>query len=1345
MPSAHPQPILGDPSRQAHGAIAGFDYQLWQTLLTWIRLKDTELLYVEGAEDFDVVSEGEAHATQVKAGGTALSLASQRAAKALNDYWDLVERNPDRQVGYSFVSQAGIACERARLTADEEPLIRVWNRGAHSQTDIDAIIEQLCANESCAPSLAAFLRTASEADIRKKLIHRVTWRMTSQDADGCKRMVEEALALLGEGYGVWPHDATKAAATLYQHVMLAAKNTGAAPLSRASLLNAFQEASCRVVPNAQFNAIRGKAYGPSSLGSDGGPQSDFRESSRLWRRGPPPSRTVLAQRESLVSDYLGKLQKHSVFFMHGSTGMGKTTMANLLVRKSGGDWAWWSARGMSPSETRIALHQLRVALLDFDSPSGIVLDDLDTSSVSVRGFETELCDLILEAARLRLLVVVTCQKPPPSILTAQLGEDALVVECGPFSEGDVLETANALGCTDVGKLGNLAMILIGSTRGHPQLVHAKLMALKHESWNDLSLQRLLMLGASPGDPEKEASALIAALPDSQRTLLWRLSVVHCPFTRAHALRLAELPPPATEPGMHFDSLCGPWIESLHDGYFRVSPLLEQAGSQVLSPKDLRRLHHSISVALWQRNLRDFEATAAFRHAWIAKDQQGLLTICAGLSFQKPENLKLLAWGMSWFVSEALQPKDLLFELNSFVSITLRVLQFRVASEIAPGIASKAFERLEYELEQLPDGGSQKDLADELKTNLKGVVAALPWITPSVTVGPHVMLRCLSKLKECEQDGVFDFEQNRVLRAMKPVEAIRQMVPMTMQWCKGIDDLAAWVAALDEADTVSRTLWIEVMSSQTQALHGMVEKAWLAETENEHPDWQRAIEVLKRLDQLGERHQALALRVASASSQAMVYFDYMGDPDKAFAVLSQPHLVNDLNPFVLDRLGRLDAAQGRHERAIETLERAMVSMGNNDPLTASRKAFMAVQAAHSAGKLGRLLEAKRHLELAADLFKSSGLLDALVGVHADLGFVNYELGDYQVAISQWTACLTLIQMRLPETKELQAFATRKAAGHIIAWVSGEVSHPSNGNLFKPSVAFATSVSPKTEITKLQESDWEGLWIQLIIIGLELGVPVEFADSLMPRLLEHPNPGFRSLAWIAEVNRRLESGKTEGLPEFLQRGLGCFADFRQEQVGQLPIEAFDGSHDAFGYAPYLVAILRSLALNHQTEVMLAHWRDSAARTSWSAGLASWFDDIEFILHSDPRELYSEIQAGEPPWWRRAIIAARCCRADDLLPFQYATACYQLTIAYAGQSIWRRRARKGVIELLSLTARRIIRVAFRLHNPRITLPRLEETLNSHSKGFKKAGEIVLALLDVCGSAVPSQMIEQLRGLDE
>ena len=51
-----PEQLPGDPRRQAVPSIHGTVYQAWWSIDAWLRLADAdEVIYIEGAEDFDVV------------------------------------------------------------------------------------------------------------------------------------------------------------------------------------------------------------------------------------------------------------------------------------------------------------------------------------------------------------------------------------------------------------------------------------------------------------------------------------------------------------------------------------------------------------------------------------------------------------------------------------------------------------------------------------------------------------------------------------------------------------------------------------------------------------------------------------------------------------------------------------------------------------------------------------------------------------------------------------------------------------------------------------------------------------------------------------------------------------------------------------------------------------------------------------------------------------------------------------------------------------------------------------------------------------------------------------------
>lgn len=76
-----------DPSRQAADPLRGYLYQAWQALYAWLELHEDEVLYLEGAEDFDIVGPISGTPVQVKDTCGKIALRTQCATDAISNYW----------------------------------------------------------------------------------------------------------------------------------------------------------------------------------------------------------------------------------------------------------------------------------------------------------------------------------------------------------------------------------------------------------------------------------------------------------------------------------------------------------------------------------------------------------------------------------------------------------------------------------------------------------------------------------------------------------------------------------------------------------------------------------------------------------------------------------------------------------------------------------------------------------------------------------------------------------------------------------------------------------------------------------------------------------------------------------------------------------------------------------------------------------------------------------------------------------------------------------------------------------------------------------------------------------
>ena len=70
------RPLLNDPAREAVASMRGYASQVWRSVLVWLDLSNSERMYLEGAEDIDVIHGASAETTQVKATTANITLRS---------------------------------------------------------------------------------------------------------------------------------------------------------------------------------------------------------------------------------------------------------------------------------------------------------------------------------------------------------------------------------------------------------------------------------------------------------------------------------------------------------------------------------------------------------------------------------------------------------------------------------------------------------------------------------------------------------------------------------------------------------------------------------------------------------------------------------------------------------------------------------------------------------------------------------------------------------------------------------------------------------------------------------------------------------------------------------------------------------------------------------------------------------------------------------------------------------------------------------------------------------------------------------------------------------------------
>ena len=169
-------PPNADSARQAINAIRGYEYQILAAALEWIDLQENGLIYLEVAEDYARVINGEIEAVQVKEtrGSGSITLNSPAVRQAIESFVSLVEQNPERDVRFRYMTTSPIGREKiSGHRHDGIAGLEHW-RLARSGNDV-APLREFLECESVSKGVRTFCKSRSDEELHTDLIRKITW------------------------------------------------------------------------------------------------------------------------------------------------------------------------------------------------------------------------------------------------------------------------------------------------------------------------------------------------------------------------------------------------------------------------------------------------------------------------------------------------------------------------------------------------------------------------------------------------------------------------------------------------------------------------------------------------------------------------------------------------------------------------------------------------------------------------------------------------------------------------------------------------------------------------------------------------------------------------------------------------------------------------------------------------------------------------------------------------------------------------------------------------------------------------------------------------------------------
>ena len=343
MPDDPPTPLPGDPQRQADATLRAFHFQLWHTLLAWLRLGTAERLWIEQAEDFDITSAGAATTVQVSHSLRKVSLRDEKVREAIFNCWKLKQRKGQTSLQFRYLTRGEAKVEAGDPFGSGICGLKFWSTAATDPEAAKRLLDFLRGESAHFPAeFREFLKHALPDTAVQALFAPLVFEFNSGDASVVQDVVDAQLAAIAKQIGVMPAAAIRARDALFHRVAATAGKTQDRWLTRAHLDAALSE-SVSVVARPDFEAFMRstvelepslRALAAMATGAD------------TFIETPLPLPPDCIVRGDALTALRVKLRSCRIVFTQASAGMGKTTLAKLLATAEPGVWQWVSMAGL---------------------------------------------------------------------------------------------------------------------------------------------------------------------------------------------------------------------------------------------------------------------------------------------------------------------------------------------------------------------------------------------------------------------------------------------------------------------------------------------------------------------------------------------------------------------------------------------------------------------------------------------------------------------------------------------------------------------------------------------------------------------------------------------------------------------------------------------------------------------------------------------------------------------------------------------------------------------------------------------------------------------------------------
>ena len=1017
-------PLQSDPNRQAVPSLRGYSYQIWRTIDQWLRLKSDDTLYIECAEDMDVVAADATTAIQVKDTEARISLASKDAREAILHFWQLRERT-SYNIRFQFLTRGEIAIEKGDFFY-RRPGIEVWKEAAKGDSaSCEQLRNFLLHQYDGNTSFCSYLESCSSDELIANVFRPFEWITQEPDVEIIKKFIQRRLIQFGEGRGCSPSNSSNVLNDLYAYCWDVAQKIAPEErsLSREDFLLVFEKATSVLVPlNAWVTAVNPAQEKVGSMLVAG--------SLRFWTDGIPPLPLPTLPRELAVATASAALSPLAPLILASSSGKGKTTLAKLVALATKKDCLWIDLSGRENDFTEIALASLSLAVMDYSNQKLIVIDDFSIESTSPSGIWTSF-GMLQRACKLSgSQLLITTKGIPRERLDARLiALGAQIQPIEDLSENEIKDFFEQLDCPTTLSAA-WATLTRAQTNGHPKLVHVRGLDLQEKDWPQVIPESLAEIPASIAG-QRENERLNIALRESgpRLTFLYHLTLLTLPFDRALALRLGSRISGLTDPGTALDSFLGRWLEYFIVPYYRVTSLLTNEASKVWSDKQLQEAHANIFDSFLEKNLIDIaQVLTVLLHAYNSQSATRLASYVKGLLANKDSNFHQIAKELRLIVYFGTGIGNRAIPFNAEISLLFRILQFKVATREEPEKLSRIADEWLWEIDNFPKA-VDTDFIKASKAIWAGSVASVT----EGNISAQVIVDAIVAHESLEAVGSMPSLPAAFRNASGATDVLAILFSFFQIRCKSIDYLDSLLDALVKVEPTLRARMLSVVEMPYFVEHTfIVEGAWIGEFKKENPDWNRAVQVLKRTMTLAKEWNLIHLGISSVKALSIVFDEHLNDRQAASNILSDGEKLFGGAALLDEQLANISFRHDDLSLALSIWEKILATEDVNQ-FNKVKDPFAFRKAAITAGKLGDYEQAFFLFYRGGEWATREGLTHTASGLLFDAAYAAYKCEHFDKMCEVMTRGFGELIGRPDPEGEFRRFALQKLAGYVVLWI------------------------------------------------------------------------------------------------------------------------------------------------------------------------------------------------------------------------------------------------------------------------------------------------------------------------